>query len=544
VRTIPAVATRGPILDRTGQPLASNLLALDLCANPKVVTDAAATARMVAELFGGDAVAYQAKLEAAKQSHFAYLKRGLDREQASAQKQALLTRPELKGIELRPAPRRVYPGGPLGAALLGYTNIDGQGIEGLELAYNRLLGGRDGHIQADVDARQAPIPGTERQVVPPIDGKPLKLTVDATIQQFSEQELQKAVDLYHPEGACAIVMDVQTGEILALANEPGYDPNNPGSVPADRRRCRAITDTYEPGSIFKVITGSAALEEHTRTDAYCSGAMVIGNHTIHEAHGRAHGRVDLGRIIEQSCNIGAGTLAQRLGAEVLYRHVAQFGFLEKTGIELAGETRGGTSKWQDWKEIRTVNVGFGQGITVTAMQMIRAYAAIANDGLLLRPHIIASIGGKPFEGKTDTRRVMTPDNAREMRHCMERVVNNGTGKAAKIAHYTAAGKTGTAQIAQGGRYLSGAYVASFVGFLPAAQPRLAILVAVRHPIGQQYGGVVAAPVFREIARQTVRYLDLPPDAPDDYRDGTTPATFAKWKRDHPGETEGTDQHDD
>jgi stage V sporulation protein D (sporulation-specific penicillin-binding protein) len=537
VRTIPAAASRGAILARDGQELASNILARDVCANPRIIADPDATGRALAEMFGGDAAGYAAKIRAAGQSAFVYLKRGVDREKADRCKSAIKTRADLKGVELRPAPRRTYPGGMLAAAVLGYVDIDGKGIEGLERYYDRVLAGRDGHTVADVDAKQDVIPGTERQAVPPVDGQDLKLTVDAVIQQFAEQELQKAVEQYSPDGATAIVMEIKSGEVLALANAPGYDPNMRGKVPADNRRCRAITDMYEPGSTFKLITAAAALEEHIRTDAYCSGSKVVGPHVFHCAHGHAHGQCDLERIIEQSCNIGAATLAERLGAEALYRHVRLFGFGEKTGVELAGEAAGGwMGKWEDWTSARTQNIGFGQGITATPLQMIRAYAALANDGLMVRPRIVAAIGGKPLESQKEPRRVVSVETARRLQRCMGLVVTDGTGKAAKIAHYSVAGKTGTAQIAQGGRYASGAYVASFIGFLPASKPRLAILVAVRHPVGAQYGGTVAAPVFREIARQTMNYLQIPPDAPNDERDGAILGSFEKWKRQN-GESE-------
>jgi cell division protein FtsI/penicillin-binding protein 2 len=532
VRSIPAPSTRGAILARDGQELASNLLARDLCANPRVIADPAATAKTLAELFGGAPGDYRAKIEKERQSAFVYLRRGLDREVADSRMAAMKKREELKGIEFRPAPRRTYPSGRLAAAVLGYVDIDGKGLEGLERYYDRILGGRDGHTIADVDARQEVIPNTERQVVPPEDGKSIRLTLDPTIQQFAEQEVQKAYEQYKAEAAMAVVYDVLTGEILALVNVPGYDPNQRGAVPAENRRCRVITDLYEPGSTFKVITGSAALEEHINTNTYCSGSKVVGPHVFHCAHGRAHGQCDLERTIEQSCNLSAATWAERLGPEALARHIQLFGFQEKTGIELPGEMRGHMGKWQDWRPARTQNIGFGQGIVVTPLQMVRAYAAIANDGLLLKPHLIAEIDGKPVEQPYEPRRVVNPENARRMRGAMERVVTDGTGKKAKIAHYRVAGKTGTAQIAAGGRYLSGAYVASFIGFLPASRPRIAMLVAVRHPIGAQYGGTVAAPVFREIARQTMNYMQIPPDAPDDERDGAVEGSFEKWKRAH------------
>ncbi len=532
VRRIPVPARRGEILDRNGRELASNILAIDVCANPRVVADAEATARALVELYGGEVDEYRRKLARVRKTAFVYLKRGVEREVAERSRQELKRRVELKGIELRLAPSRIYPGDSLAAAVLGYVNIDQQGIEGLELQFDRVLAGKDGYIVAEVDARQEVIPATERQAVAPVDGKSIVLTLDATVQQFAEHELQKAVEQWHPESASVIVMDVRSGEVLALANTPGYNANKREAVPPEYRRCRAITDVYEPGSTFKVITAAAALEERINTDTYCSGGKVVGVHTIRCAKHRAHGQCDIGRTIEQSCNIAAGTWAERLGPERIYNTIKAFGFLERTGIELAGETVGWMGKWEEWRPIRTFNVGFGQGIAVTPIQLLRAFAAVANDGQLVRPRMVLKVGDDAAKAYEPARRVMTVENARDLRGLMERVVTTGTGKNAKIAHYSAAGKTGTAQIARNGVYVGGAYVGSFLGFVPADEPKIAMLVLVRHPKGAHYGGTVAAPIFREVSRQVMNYLQIPPDAPGDERDGTNIATFERWKRRH------------
>lgn len=529
-RTNPIPANRGAIRDRAGGELASNVEGRDLVANPRVVKDPAATARVLAELFGGDPEEYHRRLTASPRSAFAYLKRGLDRQMAEARREKLKTLPELKGIELRPAPRRAYPSRQLAAALLGLVDPDGRGIDGLELLHNNLLSGKDGFVSAQVDAKGDVIPGTEREQVDPRDGQEIWLTLDPTIQEFSERELQKAVETYKPESATAIVLDVRTGEVLALANAPGFDPAHPQGVAPENRKCRAVVDTYEPGSIFKVVTAAAALEEHVDTNAYCPGVKVMGPHHLRCAHHRAHGQCDRTRMLEQSCNISAGTIAERVGPERLYAHIRDFGFLERTGVGALGETRGFFSRWQAWKPVDTFVIGYGQSITVTAMQMIRAYAAVANDGLLLRPRLLQRVGGRAVESTEAPRRVISPETARTLREDLERVVTDGTGKAAKIPHFKVAGKTGTAQIAEGGTYAGRGYVASFVGFLPASRPRLAILVSVRRPVGGQYGGTVAAPVFREIARQTMTYLRVPPDAPGDERDGVHATEIGRWKR--------------
>jgi stage V sporulation protein D (sporulation-specific penicillin-binding protein) len=545
VRRIPAPAERGIVRDRKLRELAANVQAADISANPRIVTDRGQAVQAVLQLVGGNAELYQRRLSQPKP--FVYLARGVPREKGQQ-----LVSQGIPGLEVRGAPKRVHPFGPLAAHVLGYTDTDGIGLEGIELAQDKVLRGRDGHIVAEVDATQHPIPDTEREAVHPVDGKDVVLTLDANIQQFAEDALARVAEEEHPEGATAIVMDVRTGEILAMANLPTYDPNTRGSVPPENRRNRAITDLYEPGSTFKPITASAMLEAGLNTSIYCPGTMAVGRRTIHCAHGEAHGQQDLLGVIQHSCNVGAGTWGLRLGPERLYQTVKRFGFLGSTRVELRGEAVGGLAKPDKWAPMKTANVAFGQGVVVTPLQMLRAYAAIANDGVLLSPGILRSIGGVRHAPAMQPRRVMSSDHAAKLREALTLVVTGGTGKAAKIANYSVAGKTGTAQLARNGHYVHGAYVSSFIGFIPAgsagdgqeaaksaaethapapaandasrpiARPRIAILVAVTWPKAHQYGATVAAPAFREIARQTMNYMEIPPDAPGDSRDGSRP----------------------
>jgi stage V sporulation protein D (sporulation-specific penicillin-binding protein) len=548
-RTIPAPAPRGKILDRNGGPLVTNMQAWDVTANPQVilktVKDPALTAAALAQVIGGDAETYRKQLDRQKGSYFALLARRIDTEVADKLRAAIKDpkNTALKGLELIETTKRVHPCGNLASVLLGYTNTEGIGIEALELSLNKHLQGKDGYIVADVDAMGGIIPATEREVKHPVAGKDVRLALDGVIQEMAERELGKAVEQYNPESAIAIVMDVRSGDVLALANFPSYNPERRGEATADQRRNRAIVDAYEPGSTFKVFTAAAAMEAGLPTDGYCPGAAMIGKHRIKCAHNRAHGQCDLRRTIEQSCNVVTGQLAQRLGAQKLYDYVKAFGFTQRTGIELTGETYGWLGKPEEWPLIRTVNVGFGQGVAVTPMAMATAYNAIANDGMLVAPRMVKEIGGKPLAPAHPPRRVMTPDNAAKLRELMESVVTDGTGKNAKIAHYRAAGKTGTAQIARNGGYVGGAYVASFIGFMPVQQPRLTIFVSVTHPKGAQYGGTVSAPVFREISRQAVRYLNIPPDSAGDERDGVDRGSFERWKRKNGITTTSADAND-
>jgi stage V sporulation protein D (sporulation-specific penicillin-binding protein) len=465
-----------------------------------------------------------------KPLYFVYVARAADRSRVDK-----LLAQHIPGLEARPAPKRIHPSGSLAAHVTGFVDADDSGREGMEAKLNHFLLGKDGVEVAEADAINRPIPDTEVYYRPPVNGGTAKLTIDANIQAFAETELHKLQEQFAPEGATAIVLDTRTGEVLALANSPTFDPNDPAKGPAQYRRNRAIQDLYEPGSTFKTMTLSAALEEQLKdTTVFCPGSKAIGTHTIRCAHGESHGRVGLREIEQHSCNIGAATIGLRLGRETLYKYIKRFGFLDKTGIELPGEEHGLVGqKPEDWPDIKTANVAFGQGVVVTPLAILRMYAAIANDGVMLPPTILMSVNGKLHHRPDPPRRIVSPQTAQTIRGFMESVVNGGTGKNAKIPSYRVGGKTGTAQLVRNGRYASGAYVSSFIGILPLAHPIIAILVAATHPTkGGFYGATVAAPAFREIARQTMAYLRIPPDAPGDYRDGANLTTFANWERRH------------
>ncbi|MBI3910684.1 MAG: penicillin-binding protein 2 [Armatimonadetes bacterium] len=526
-REILLPARRGLILARDGQPLAANVPAFDLTANPRVVADKRATAEALQQIVGGSAEEYYQRLSRTT-GYFCWLRRALD-DALAAQVRRRLAEPVMAGVELRRSTRRRYPCGSLAAQVTGDVDIDNVGRDGLEFIHNRVLAGVDGLLRAEVDAAGRVIPDTERQEREPVDGQDLQITLDPTVQQFAEAELLRVAEQYQPEAAIAVVMDVHTREVLALANWPTFDPDVREKVPIENRRVRAVTDPYEPGSAFKVFTAAAALEEGIDTHVYCSGSKPVGHHVIHCAHGKAHGACDLRRIVSLSCNIAAGTLAERLGAVRLWKHLKAFGLVDKTGIELGGEAIGWLAKPENWRTINTVNIGFGQGIAVNAIQLCNLFATVADDGMWRQPRVLLRAGNQEVAAQAPPHQAMSPANAALLRDCMEATCTEGTGKSAKIAHYRVGGKTGTAQIAAHGIYVPGAYVASFGGFFPAHRPHLVILVSVRRPKGAQYGGVVAAPAFREIARQCAAYLQIPPDAPGDERDGRDPGSFYRWQ---------------
>jgi len=520
-------AKRGRILARQGEILARDLVAKDIVANPRVVEDKAKTARTVARLLGGDqklAARLQKRLERS-QGYFVYLKRQVPAADADLLERNL-EQPELKGVRTEETFIRSKPAEGIAANVVGWTDPDGKGLAGIEWRYDTLLTGRPGERDSRVDALGDVIPHTERITQPPRNGEDVRLTLDTTIQQIADAALDTCAGQYHPASAVAVVMDVRTGEMLALSNYPRWNPLTDRKLDMSRRRIRAVADIYEPGSTFKPLIAAAALEAGVRTDGYCTGSRTIGRYTIHCAH-HAHGQTDLRKMVRASCNLGAAQIAERLGSRRLYEYAGKFGLLEPTNIELKEESTLPLPEPKDkgWPLIKVWNIGFGQGIALNAVQLIAAYGALANEGIYNPPQLVLSVGGRPAP-KRPTHRVCSPQTAKQVLSFMEDVVTaRGTAPRAKVKYYTTGGKTGTAQIVEKGRYVPGAYAASFVGVIPARAPRLAILVTVFRPHGARYGGTVAAPVFREIAEQTVRYLEIPPDAPDDPRDGANPASY-------------------
>jgi cell division protein FtsI/penicillin-binding protein 2 len=539
-RNLTLLAARGRILDRRDQEIVSNVEAKAVIANPRAVPDKPGTAQKIAQYIGGNPEHYlhllqQDTYKNGKPKWFTYLAHAADRTKVDQ-----LLALKIPGLEAQVEAKRIHPCGSLAAHVTGYVDTYGVGLEGMEQKLNPSLKGRDGELRTEVDAIGRPIPDTDQYYQPPVNGGTVKLTIDSNIQEFAEAELKKIMDQFAPESCTAIVEDTRTGEILALANAPTFDTNHPGNGPPQNRRNRAIQDRYEPGSTFKTLTIAAALEEHLKnTTVLCGGSLGIGHHTIKCAHGARHGRVGLHEIEQFSCNVGAATIGRRLGAETLYRYIKRFGYLDKTGIELPAEEKGsvGGMKPEDWPDIKTANVAFGQGVVVTPLSILRMYATFANDGVMLPPTILMSVNGKMHRRPEPPRRVVSPETAHMVRSFMESVVvgKKGTGHNAKIPNYHVAGKTGTAQLVRNGRYIHGAYVSSFIGFLPATRPRIAIIVAATYPTKNgSYGGTVAAPSFREIARQTMAYLHITPDAPGDYRDGAKLSTFANWDRQYGG----------
>ena len=527
-RDIASPASRGAIYDRNGQVLAISIEASGVYANRREVTDEAETARELAVALGCQTSSIQEKFKGS--TTIVWLARQVDPRQADRVAQL---KPRPAGIGIQRDPKRVYPAGSLASHVLGFTSVKNkgaqglvtEGVEGLEAVLDGDLTGRMGVLRAELDARRRIIPETRHLQRRPEDGKDVYLTIDLAIQHIAEVALARTAEKFKPEKACVVVMDPHTGEILALANYPTFDPNSPRSFRSKLWRNIAVADLYEPGSTLKVVTVAAALNEGTAPSEIvvdCCGREKIrgGRITcpVHHPFYNGHGEVDMYRIIRHSCNIGAANLAFRLGAERLYKYEKAFGLLDRTDAGFGCEAVGSTMPPGQWRRMRLANVGFGQGIAVTPLQMAAVYATIANGGVYVQPQIVREIRNSdgsidtPFDTKV-MRRVISARSASNLTKMLISCVCEGTGKNAGIQGRTVAGKTGSAQIAGPNGYIPGEYVASFMGFAPANSPRLVIVVVVTRPQGSYYGATVAAPVFREIAEKALWYLKVPADPP-------------------------------
>jgi cell division protein FtsI (penicillin-binding protein 3) len=507
-QTIEIPAGRGTIYDRTGEPLAIGEQATTVYADPRNVVapkKAAVKAAQALDLNPDDL--YPGLKDRTKR--FVYIERKADPVKAKE-----LQRLGVAGIGFYPEELRTYPQGRVASQLLGFAGTDNRGLDGLERSLDKKLAGRSGYeIVVRDPAGQAIDVVTSRKERP---GKNVVLTIDHQLQATAEQLLSSAVARWNAKGATAIVMDPRTGAILAMANAPTFDANRFTSAPPDERRNRAVTDLYEPGSTFKIVTIAGALEDNVVTpdsSFVLAPTIKVADRVIREAHIRGTERLTVRQILAESSNVGTITIAkEKLGGPELARWISRFGFGRTTGSELPGESAGMVLPYDRWSGSTIGTVPIGQGIAVTPLQMVSAYAAIGNGGVMPAAHVVAKIGGKKVRhGKG--RRIVSQHTADRMTAMFRDVVLEGTGTEAAIPGYTVAGKTGTANKAENGRYVS-KYVASFVGLVPARKPRLAILVMVDEPHGQIWGGVVAAPIFRDLARFALQYLEVPPDAPE------------------------------
>jgi cell division protein FtsI (penicillin-binding protein 3) len=504
--TIQLPAARGTIFDRTGAPLAIGEQATTVFADPRLVKNPKAAAIAAGKALGLDPDELYPRL-ADRSTRFVYVLR-----KADPLKAAQLERQKIPGFGFYVEELRTYPQGGVAAHVLGYAGVDNRGLEGLERSLEDTLAGKPGSetIVRDPFGRAIDIVASR----PERPGRNVKLTIDNQIQASAEAILGQTVRSWDAKGATAVVLDVRTGAVLAMANAPAFDANRFAATPAERRRNRAVTDVYEPGSTFKLVTIAAALEDGvvTPTTPFVLAPQIkIADRWIHEAHARGTERMTVRQILANSSNVGTVTIAGELGAEALAGWVSRFGFGRPTGIDFPGESPGMALPLSDWSGSTIGTVPIGQGIAVTPIQMATAYAAIGNHGLLRTPYLVDRVGSSSTK-RPRARRVVSKATAARLMAMLRSVVVEGTGTEAAIPGYTVAGKTGTAAKPENGRYVA-KYVGSFVGLVPAAKPRFAILVAVDEPHGAIWGGVVAAPAFARIAQFVLQYLEVPPDAP-------------------------------
>ncbi len=511
-KTLAVEAGRGAIYDRSGKILAINMEVPSVFGAPKYVVDPKATATRLNLVLKTDVRQLESKLTSGRD--FVWLARRLEPERAER-----LQGLSLDGIGVIPEGRRFYPKGAMLSHVLGFTNIDNQGLEGLERRYDAQLRGERGRLVVEQDAFGGAVFPKELNYVAPSPGHDLVLTIDEVIQYVAEQELDEVVTRTRAAAGVVIVVEPKTGAILALAVRPTFDPNAPKGD-ANLWRNRAINDAYEPGSTFKLVAASAALEEQlVSPDEFIfgeDGAFAVENTVVHDSH--KNGWMTFAQVLHRSSNIGMVKVAQRLGPDKLARAINAFGFGRKTDVDLSGEQRGLTKEPQAWSRRTLASLAMGQEIGVTPIQLVMAVSAIANGGSLMRPFVVSEV--RTSAGKTVARfdpivrrRAVSPDTARVMTDILRGVVlPGGTGTLAAVPGYDVAGKTGTAQKADPltGGYSATRMVSSFVGFLPADDPKLCILVMVDEPHTARWGGIVAAPVFQRIAAQAVRHLGILP----------------------------------
>ncbi|MHC2994816.1 MAG: stage V sporulation protein D [Candidatus Atribacteria bacterium] len=503
---------RGNIYDRNLKKLAVNVNVQSLFAIPSKIKNPQETARLISLILNLETKEVFNKLN--QKRSFVWIKRKLkDTEVAEIKKL------NLDGLDFLDESKRYYPKKYLASNLLGFVGIDNQGLEGLELFFDKELKGLPGLVILERDASGGKIPLSIKEPTVHRDGKSIVLTIDEVIQYITEEALDKAFQKYKAKAGVAIVVKPKTGEILAMAVRPSYDPNYFDKLSQDLWRNRAITDAYEPGSTFKFVTIATALNERVAKlddQFYCKGWMKYNGHIFHDIH--QHGSQDLTDIVKNSCNVGVIQTGTRLDEKVFEKSIRRFGFGALTGINLPGEVNGLVRSSKDWSKISLASLSIGQEISVTPIQLIMAVSAIANRGTLMKPMIVKEILDsnqhriKVYKPKP-VRQVISVDIALTMTKILEQVVADGTGKRAKLAGYQAAGKTGTAQKFDFsiGKYSDDKYNSLFAGYVPAENPQISILVLLDQPKGSYYGGTVAAPVFKEIASKALPYLSIPPN---------------------------------
>ncbi|MGB3083036.1 MAG: penicillin-binding transpeptidase domain-containing protein [Candidatus Omnitrophota bacterium] len=498
---------RGALCDSNMEPLAINLDSPSIFADPRNIEDPERTADILSDVLDIDREILLERLK--KDKSFAWVKRKVSEEKADRVK-AL----GLKGVHFLNERKRSYPNDNMASHVVGFAGIDNTGLEGVELQYDEKLKGKPGWRYLVKDARRRTVLYNERDSIPPQNGYNIILTIDSVIQFIVEEELRKMVSRYHADSASAIVMDPFSGRVLAMANYPDYDPNSFDEVSTSFIKNTSVSSVFEPGSVFKIVTASAALNEkkfETDDVIYCeNGNYRVAGRVLHDFH--SYGDLSFREVITKSSNIGTVKVARELGEETVYEYIGKFGFGRKTGIDLPGEVNGISRSPSVWSGSDITTIPIGQGIAVTPIQLVRAISVIANGGYLVTPHVVDRI--MTWEGEFYSKydppkkaQVLSRDTCKKMKDILRGAVTSGTGRYAQSKFYTTCGKTGTAQmINPKGGYYPNKYVASFIGFAPEERPLVSIVVTAKNPHPVYFGGTVAGPVFKKIAERTLQYL--------------------------------------
>ena len=503
-------AQRGVVRDRNGAILATTIKLRSLYAVPARVPDHAGVARSLGILLGRDPAPIRAALDS--NADWLYVQRWLPEETAQA-----IAALNIPGLGFQNEAKRLYPNDAIGAALLGFVNDNGDGIYGVEGRYDAALRGVDGRLVVERDPANRQLALGLREVVPARDGADLTLTIDLVAQTAAERELAAAMKKERAASGSIIVMDPRDGSVLAIASAPSFDPSAIRLADPEALRDRALAWTYEPGSTMKAMTVAAGLNEHVvrPTDSYNDvGYAIVGGRRLNNALGRAYGPTTVSQVLERSLNAGAAWVGQKLGATRLDDYLHRFGFGQPTGIDLAGEVGGTVRPLAEWYPVDVGTASFGQGVSVTPIQLAAAYSAIANGGTLYRPYVVASRRDADGEHRTApvaVRQVVTPETASVVRSMLLSTVDIGIAHNAAIAGFGIAGKTGTAQIASpDGTYVDDQYVSSFAAFFPAEDPKYVVLIVLERPESRLLGTLTATDMFKGVAQDILRYARIQP----------------------------------
>ncbi|MBU0686948.1 MAG: penicillin-binding protein 2 [Candidatus Margulisbacteria bacterium] len=516
-RVITLASPRGDIYDRNGELLATTVDSYSLFVIPREVASGEVAVNFISNQLDLKKKEVQARLFSNKS--FVWLKRKIDDKTAK-----IILDQNFKGIHALKEKKRIYPKGHLASTVLGFVGMDNQGLAGIELSYDQYLRGEEGQLLTERDPLGREIVVASKKVLAkPSYGMNLKLTLDATIQYIAESELEKAIQKYSAKSGTIIVMNPQNGEILAMATKPDFDPQNYSEYPQNTWKTGAVSNVYEPGSTFKVITVAAGLKEGViddKTRLRFLEKILVGGKVIENAHeiDKFGQYITVSEMLQESVNTGSAQIGLLLGEKRFYETIDAFGFGKYTEVGLPGESRGILRHYKRWYKPDIGMITFGQGIAVTPLQLSAAVSALATEGKLMRPQIVSEI--ESLDGKflkdfypEVVGRPVSAQVAKQVTEMMENVVINGTGKQAQIKGFKVAAKTGTSQKAATGRvgYLKDRYISSFIGFAPVSQPALFVLVMIDDPRGAYWGGTVAGPVFHNVMEKTLRYLNIPPD---------------------------------